>query len=307
MPIIITVEGANIMTRNLLIFGQGAMACHPYVRKELAALVAKDRKTFSKILLKHIKYTLSSLGLAIIARWTGGVFIKVPDKSIKRTMQRLTVLSRLFATIADLALIVLGDKLKRKERLSARLADALSYLYMAMAAIHRYQLSDASKDHVLHLKWATQYCYFKAELALWYFLSQFPNKFISFPLRLLLFPLGCRFHHPSDKLCQNLAENMAQDNAYRQQIKEKVHLTNDATQPVERVEQTFQQLINHQELYQKIKSWHKKFNHLSESSIEEAFKNKEITAKERDILVKLEKMRWDAVQVDAFSNKNLML
>ena len=135
VPISITVEGANIMSRNLLIFGQGSMACHPYIRDEFYAIANQDKEAFKVIIMEtyslfHAKFCESNL--LCMDRW---IIYSCSGCKMRKEYQRLTRLSQAYAWLSDLSLIKLGGDLKRKERLSARLADGISYLYMAMAAL----------------------------------------------------------------------------------------------------------------------------------------------------------------------------
>ncbi|HVT61968.1 MAG TPA: acyl-CoA dehydrogenase, partial [Legionellaceae bacterium] len=160
IPIFVTVEGANIMSRNLLIFGQGSMACHPFIRQELLALRNNDQKTFGQVIWQHLYYSLQHFAKAVCSAWTGGLALVVPPGPMKIYFQRLSRLSHAFAWLADFSLMFLGGSLKRKERLSARLADGMSYLYMAMAALHLAQEHAESDDHRIHAIWAVQYCFY---------------------------------------------------------------------------------------------------------------------------------------------------
>jgi acyl-CoA dehydrogenase len=301
IPISVTVEGANIMSRNLLIFGQGSMACHPYIRDEFYALSSKDKSKFNEVIWKHIHYFVRNFAKGMCSAWTGGHFISTPDNALKRQYQKLARLSHAYAWLADLSLIILGGSLKRKERLSARLADGMSYLYMAMAALRYCQQNQYDKEQVLHAQWATQFCFYQAQKAMISFCRNFPNKLVGTLARWLMFPLGQSMKYPSDKLDQTISENMTTNNNYRDQIKEMVYLSGDKHQPVDRMEMALQAIIDNQDLYKKVHDLRGfKFGHLKDK-LTEKVKNGDLTQKEMDELIKVEQLRWDAIQVDEFT------
>ncbi|WP_133131155.1 acyl-CoA dehydrogenase [Legionella yabuuchiae] len=301
IPISVTVEGANIMSRNLLIFGQGSMACHPYIRDEFYALSAKDKSKFNEVIWKHIHYFFRNMAKAMCSGWTGGLFISTPENPLSRQYQKLARLSHAFAWLADLSLIILGGSLKRRERLSARLADGMSYLYMAMAALRFYQEHDEDDDQKLHAKWATTYCFYQAQKSLIGFCHNFPVRTIGILARLLVFPFGQTMRYPSDKLDHQLAKLMTGNNHYRDVLTKYVYLSGDASKPVDRMEIALQGILSHQDLYKKVHDLRGfKFGHLKEK-LAEKVKAGELTQEEMDQLVHVEKLRWDAIQVDEFT------
>ena len=187
IPISVTVEGANIMSRNLLIFGQGSMACHPFVRDEFYAISQNDKKGFHNLIWHHIYYSMRNFAKTVCSSWTGGLFIAAPANKLKREYQKLARLSHSFAWLADLSLIYLGGDLKRRERLSARLADGMSYLYLGMATLRAYQQNEESPDDQLHAEWALRYCFYQAQKSMLGFCRNFPSGFLGFVIPCLLF------------------------------------------------------------------------------------------------------------------------
>ncbi len=305
VPISITVEGANIMSRNLLIFGQGSMACHPFVREEFYAVARDDKAAFRTIIWQHISYFLRNFAKTVCSAWTGGLFIAVPDNALKREYKRLARLSHAFAWLADLSLIYLGGQLKRKERLSARLADGMSYLYLAMAALHFYQQHSEDKEQQVHAQWAVAYCFYHAQKSMIAFCNNFPSRPLGFLLRVLAFPFGQTMRYPSDKLDHQLAQVMTQNNPYRDELLKSVYLSGDVNQPVDRMEQALQAIIKQDELYKKIKDLSRfSFGQLQEKLVDKV-KNGELTQQEMDEIVAVEKLRWDAIQVDEFSFESM--
>src|SRR5690606_22343518 len=141
-PIFITVEGANILSRNLMIFGQGAIRCHPYVLREMELTHEPDQQRaleqFDQVLLQHIGFAVSNTASTLILGLSGGMLSQAPGNGLTRPYFRaLNRIAAAFAMLADLSMMLLGGELKRRERLSARLGDVLSYLYLGSAALKR--------------------------------------------------------------------------------------------------------------------------------------------------------------------------
>jgi len=305
IPISITVEGANIMSRNLLIFGQGSMACHPFVRQEFYVVSNQDKLAFRGLIWQHICYFLQNFAKTVCSAWTGGVLITAPKSSLHREYQRLARLSYAFSWLADLSLIYLGGDLKRKERLSARLADGMSYLYMAMAALRHCQQHDHQSAQQLHAKWAVTYCLYHAQHSMIAFCKNFPSRGLGFVIRLLAFPWGQSMRYPSDKLDHQLASLMTENNAYREEVLQSIYLSGDAKEPVDKMEHALQLILKHAPLYKKVHDL-KRYTagSLKEKLVEKVSKG-ELTQSEMNDLVAVEKARWDAMQVDEFTFESM--
>lgn len=301
IPISITVEGANVMTRNLLIFGQGSMACHPYIRDEFYAVSSDNKEAFRDIIWKHIHYFMQNFAKTICSAWTGGRFISAPANSMKREYQRLARLSHAYAWLADLSLIYLGGDLKRKERVSARLADGMSYLYMAMAALRNVELNQDHPDEQVHAQWAVAYCFYHAQKSLIALCHNFPSKLLGFVARLIAFPFGQTMKYPTDKLDQKLARLMTNNNHYRDRLKKYIYLAGDPSQPVDRMEHALQLIIQTEGLNKKVSDLKRlKFSDLKEKLQEKVSKN-ELSQQEMNDLLATEEARWDAILVDEFT------
>ncbi|WP_338490295.1 acyl-CoA dehydrogenase [Pseudomonas trivialis] len=209
-PIFITVEGANILSRNLMIFGQGAIRCHPFVLKEMALAGREDRdqalKEFDGLLMQHIGFAVSNAASTLVLNLGLGHFEKAPGNRLSQGYFRaLNRQAAAFALLADLSMMLLGGELKRRERLSARLGDVLSHMYLASAALKRYHDLD-SPDHLEPLfAWAMEESLGESERALDELLSNFPNKLLGCLLRVIVFPFGRRHTGPSDALDAEVA------------------------------------------------------------------------------------------------------
>ncbi|WP_073521767.1 acyl-CoA dehydrogenase [Pseudomonas fluorescens] len=209
-PIFITVEGANILSRNLMIFGQGAIRCHPFVLKEMALAGREDHdqalKEFDGLLMQHIGFAVSNAASTLVLNLGFGHFEKAPGNRLSQGYFRaLNRQAAAFALLADLSMMLLGGELKRRERLSARLGDVLSHMYLASAALKRYHDLD-SPDHLEPLfAWAMEESLGESERALDELLGNFPNKVLGCLLRVIVFPFGRRHTGPSDALDAEVA------------------------------------------------------------------------------------------------------
>lgn len=300
IPIFVTVEGANIMSRNLLVFGQGSMACHPFVRKELLAVRSGDQEEFGQLIWQHVYYSLHSFAKAVCSAWTGGLFIAAPAGPLKRHCQHLVRLSHAFAWMADFALIFLGGSLKRKERLSARLADGMSYLYMALAAVRLAREHPKSKDHQTHAAWALTYCFYHAQKAMIDFCRNFPVRPLGIVLRCLIFPWGQTMRYPSDLASHDLAQLMQHKNDYRNLLAQSVFLSGDPEQPVDRMEHAFQLLTANEDLYHAMIAKSRASHETMHAQLLEKVADGVLLTEELEILMRIEKACWDAIQVDEF-------
>lgn len=209
-PIFITVEGANILSRNLMIFGQGAIRCHPFVLKEMALAGRADHDQalleFDSLLLKHIGFAVSNAASTFILNLGFGHFEKAPGDGLSQGYYRaLNRQAAAFAMLADLSMMLLGGELKRRERLSARLGDVLSHLYLASAALKRYHDLNYPEHLQPVFRWAMEEALGESERALDELLSNFPNRVLGALLRVVVFPFGRRHKGPSDALDAQVA------------------------------------------------------------------------------------------------------
>ncbi len=201
-PVGITVEGSNTMTRGLIVFGQGAVRCHPHILPLMSALESDDQTSFDKLIMKQINFTMSNHVRSLVLGLTNGRFASVPahHKDMKKYLGQLTRLSAAFALAADMSMITLGGKLKRMEALSGRFADVFSMLYMASAAIKHFHDKGYPKELQPVVEWSLQWSLNIAEQQLSETLDNFPNVLLRGWLRLFIFPLGRCNKKPNDKL-----------------------------------------------------------------------------------------------------------
>jgi alkylation response protein AidB-like acyl-CoA dehydrogenase len=245
VPVGITVEGANIMTRNLLIYGQGMMKCHPYLRREYNALAVTDGLAdFDKALFAHIGYFLQNKVKAIFQAFTCGCLLKGYPGKFRAYYRDITRLSSALSYVSDVVLMVLGGELKRKERISARLGDVMSYLYMASATLKYFEDNGKLVTEEVFVTWGLDYCLFNAQEALINIFDNFPYFGLGLILKLTLFPYGRIFKQPDDRLDHALSQNLLHNSETRRRWKNTCFvLKDDFTDPISRIETAFQAVL----------------------------------------------------------------
>jgi len=242
-PVAITVEGANILTRSLIVFGQGAIRCHPFVLKEIAATreadVEKASIEFDAALFGHLRFTVSNLARTLVMGLTGSHFVRVPDAvapETRRYYQQLTRFSAALAFLADLSMGTLGGALKRKEKLSARLGDILSLMYLCSATLRRYEADGRQHADAPLMHWAMWDAMFKAQNAFEGVISNFPNRFIASVMRRVVFPLGRPYVIPSDKLGHDVARLLLEPSETRDRLTAGAYLSQSSDNPLAQIE-----------------------------------------------------------------------
>jgi acyl-CoA dehydrogenase len=312
-PIAITVEGANIMTRSLMIFGQGAILCHPWVMKEMKSAQLEDRKQrleqFDNALFGHISYALSN---AVRSWWFGfsAAYIgSAPGGDYtKRFYRKLNRYSAALAVMADTSMLLLGGKLKFKESLSGRLGDVLSNLYIASAMLKRYEdQGRPSADHPL-LAWAFHDAIHKIELALSGALRNFPIRPVGWLLWLLIFPWGRRAEAPSDRLGHRAASLLMTPCEARDRLAEGLFLEPCENNPAGRVNSYLAKMILAEPVERKFLKALKNSDIQAlefHAQLEEGVREGWITADERKQLEELREMTLDTIMVDDFESWEL--
>lgn len=244
VPFSITVEGANILTRNMIIFGQGGIRCHPYILKEVMALRSKDIEEFEIQLMGHLGYAISNVVRSFVLAVTSSFIAYVPSSvtTTRRYFQHATRLSSAFAHVADMCMIMLGGKLKFKESISARLGDALSHLYMLSAVLKRHHDEGQPQDMEPVVNWSAQYLLAETQKALDGVIRNFPNRWVGYLMRLVVFPLGRHFHEPNDKLRHELAELLLSSEEVRSNLAKGIYMSPEGNNQIYKLNETAKQL-----------------------------------------------------------------
>jgi acyl-CoA dehydrogenase len=306
LPIPITVEGANILSRNLIIFGQGAIRCHPYVLKEMQAARDGDVAAFDAALFGHVRHVVANKARAFFTAVTGSRFVSTPSGAapqLRRYYQHLTRLSAALAFAADVAMLVLGGALKRRERISARLGDVLSMLYLASAVLKRFEDEGRQEADLPLVRWSVEDALARAVEALHAALANFPVPVVGALLRVAIFPLGRRFSAPSDALGQEVARLLIAPSATRDRLSAGIHLPRAESDPLGCLEAALEAAIRSEPIEAKIRAAQKS-GLLGEGAPEElaqaAFAAKAISGEELSLLKRAAQLRNEVIRVDDF-------
>jgi acyl-CoA dehydrogenase len=255
-PIAVTVEGANILTRSMIIYGQGAIRCHPYVLEEMNAAYSDASDALDKFdsaLAGHVSFTMSNLIRSLWLGLTDGRFSDAPVKdSTTRYYQQLNRYSANIAFLSDISMAVLGGSLKRKERLSARLGDILSQLYLSSATLKRYESDGRISEDLPLVHWGLQDSLKQTEIAVDEFLANFPNKWLGKALRVLIMPFGRVRKAPSDKLDSQVAQILQTPSETRSRIGRYQYFEASEFNAVGRIEQALEIILKAEPVFDKI-------------------------------------------------------
>ncbi len=313
MPVAITVEGANILTRTLMIFGQGAIRSHPYVLKEIAAVHDHDRQRalhqFDDALFGHITFALSNAARSFVFGLTGGRGIETPaGVETHRYYQHLSRFSAAFALSADVAMAVLGGSLKRREKISARLGDVLSLMYLCSAALKRFEDDGRPAGDLPLLDWAMQDALYNIQQSFDGVIKNFPNALVRSLLSILVFPLGRGFSPPSDHLGHQIATLLMQPGAVRDRLTAGIYIPDDEQDAVGALEAALTSTLICEPLQVKLQEARKagKLNALEELlRIAEARDQDIISAEEALQLERDYALRRKVIMVDDFAPEQL--
>lgn len=244
VPVAITVEGANILTRNLIIFGQGAIRAHPYLLQEMIALGDTDKArgldTFDKTFWEHIVHSFRTLSRAWGRSWSGGAFAPAPDNAgaVTGFYRQLSRYSAAFALCADMALLTLGGKLKRKEMLSARFGDILSELYLLSAVLKRWHEEGRQEADLALVEWCMATGFRTIEQRFADILANLPNRVVAILLKFMIQPLGAQARGPSDKVIHACAQLVLEPSVARDRLTQGLSNVDDDGGPA-RLEKAF--------------------------------------------------------------------
>jgi acyl-CoA dehydrogenase len=249
VPIGITVEGANILTRTLITFAQGALRSHPYLYKEVQAAQNPDRErgldAFENAFNNHIAFSLSNATGGFVHNLTGGAFVSTPDGALRMShwYRQLGRACRSFAFIADLTVALLGGGLKIKQKITGRMADALSELYMLAATLKRYDDDGrpAGDKHIVEL--AAQNALYRFQEAIGGVVDNFPVRWARPFMRLVVFPLGRRWKPASDALAHDVAKHALQPGDVRDRLTRNIFVSKDVNDPTGILEVTLEKVI----------------------------------------------------------------
>lgn len=308
IPISITVEGANILTRSLIIFGQGIVRCHPYLLAEMEAVqnINKTRglRDFDRTLFSHAGFVVSNIVRTFLLAFTEGHLTRVAVKGYgKRYARQIVRMSSALAFVSDFTLMLLGGSLKRKEKLSARLGDVLSQLYIASAAIKRFENQGRNDEDRVLLDWVCRDSLHVAQEKLADFLDNFPNRFFAWFMRFIIFPNGRTFLSPDDRLGNRVVKRMLEPTDARKRLTEGIFISDAPEDPLGRIENAFNKAIAAADAEAKVRKAIKTGTIQSKDerkAIDEAFKAGIITKGEAGKLHEAYQAMLKAIEVDTF-------
>jgi len=300
VPVGITVEGANILTRNMIIFGQGAIRCHPHLLDEVLALEMGDRQkgldAFDKAFWRHAGHTARTMLRAGFHAWTGAVFAPAPGAGKTASIyKRMSRFAAAFALTADIALLTLGGSLKRKEMLSGRLGDVLSELYLMSAVLKRWEEDGRVADDLPLVEWAAADACHRIAASLDEVLVNLPNRFAALLLRVIIRPGGSR-RRPPDELTRTCAELLLEPSPTRERLTRGVRAVGD-TGALKTLEEAFDRVVKTEPLRRKLKDMNK--------SLEEAAADGSLSERDIEALREADALVAKVISVDDFNPEDI--
>lgn len=309
IPISITVEGANILTRNLIIFGQGAIRCHPYLLREVELISSPtpDIQELDRLLMSHIGFFASNLLRAFAYGITGGRLISttVKNKKIKKYQRQLTRMSTALILISDMSFALLGGSLKRRERISARLGDMLSQLYLASAVLKYYYDNNQPASDVDYVCWSLQQCLQKIQVACDDLLDNYPSRWMGKLLSWVIFPFGQAYRSPEDKLSKNIVTPMLSPTELRDRLTQYCYVSDNPSELSYRLDKALDQVATIdpilKKLHKAIQSGAIPYRYNFDERVNAAQKAGILTADEARELNNFETLRQEIIKVNEFS------
>ncbi|MDH5176551.1 MAG: acyl-CoA dehydrogenase, partial [Gammaproteobacteria bacterium] len=258
VPVAITVEGANILTRSLMILGQGAIRCHPYVLREMNAAKLKDKRRslheFDSALFGHVGYTLSNAARSFVMSLTLARFSAAPgDAQTRRYFQHINKFSAQFAFATDMAMLTLGGYLKQKEHLSARLGDVLSSLYMASMVLKHFENQGRPAADLPLVEWSCRTLLYQAQEQLHGFLRNFPNRWVAAAMRVVIFPRGRTYSAASDRLGRAIVQPLMMPSATRDRLASGIYRTVEPGNPLGLLQEALELSVRAEPLEKRIR------------------------------------------------------
>ncbi|MDX5445349.1 MAG: acyl-CoA dehydrogenase [Zoogloeaceae bacterium] len=311
LPIGITVEGANILTRSLILYGQGAIRCHPHLRAEMDAVAADDGDAFHSAFSAHLRdlglNALRALGMGL----TGSHFVRVPEQvapHTRRYYQQLSRLSAAFAVVSDACLASLGGALKRREKLSARLGDILSLLFLMSACLRRYEAEGQQAADTPLLRAAMWDAMFRTQIAFEGVLANLPNRPLAWVLARIVFPLGRPYVVASDRIGAEAAATLLEPSATRERLTQPIFVSDDGDDPLAALEAALEASIAAEPVEAKVAQAMRKKGFepgaLTSGKVDEiwqkAFEAGFIDAAEHALIERRNRLRDKVIRVDDF-------
>ncbi|MFP6869026.1 MAG: acyl-CoA dehydrogenase [Nitrospinota bacterium] len=307
IPIGITVEGANILTRSLIIYGQGVIRCHPFVHAEMEAVAEKNIALFDRAFFGHIGFVFQNAVRAFFLGLTGGRLIRSPVRGpMVQHVQRFTRFSAAFALVSDVVMAILGGELKRREKISGRFADVLAWMYLGSATLKKFHdEGQLDRDQTL-LHWSCLHAEWMIQEALVGVLDNFPNQIVSQLLRMLIFPLGARLRPPTDALGAQIARGLLDGNEMRLGLTSEIYVPPLEEKGLGRLEAALQKIVAARPVEEKINEA-LRAGKLARTQRDQLLGNAVsagiISPQERRCIEAADEIRDEVIQVDAFESE----
>ncbi len=304
VPIAITVEGANILTRSMIIYGQGAIRCHPYVQDEIRAAAAGDLATFDRAFFGHMGHVCHNATRAFLLAVTNGRLHRPPVRGRGATLfGHLSRMSAAFALVSDVVMGTVGGKLKRREKLSGRLADALAWMYLGSAALKRYVDAGQPERDLPFVKWCCVYALHRIQTALVGILDNLPNRPAAWLTRFLVFPVGAGRRPPDDRLGGAVARELLEDRGARVALTAGLYVPPPEEPGLGRLEAALDHAVQALRVETKIRDAIRA-GRLDKAPgpmlLDTAVASGVITPEERQAVLDADQVRDEVIQVDAF-------
>ncbi len=304
VPVGITVEGANILTRSMIIYGQGAMRCHPFVQQELQAVADDDLGGFDRAFFGHVGHVARNAARACLLGLTGARLARVPgDGLVASYLGQFSRMSAAFAFVSDVAMGTLGGTLKRREKISGRLADALAWMYLGSAAVKRFADQGQPTRDRAFVRYACEQAHHHVQTALVGVLDNLPNRWAATVVRPIIFPLGARYRPPNDRLGGEVARGLLEDRAARLALTADIYIPSPTEPGLGRLEAALDRAVPALAVEAKIRDA-VRAGRLDKAPGDELLENALaagiITADERQMVLDADEVRSEVIRVDAF-------
>lgn len=312
VPVTITVEGANILTRSMIVFGQGAMRCHPYLVAEITAAQAGDAESasrdFDAALVSHMGFTVRNAARAFVYGLSRARLAPAPRPGISaKYFRRLARMSAAFAFVADMTLLTLGGELKRKEKLSGRFADALIHMFVCSAVLKHYEDSGRPQADLPLMEWSVKYCLYRIQDALDEILRNFPITWFGIVLRWMVFPLGRRFRYPNDRTGHRVAQLLLEPSPARDRLTAGIYIDQRPEDVTGRLEHALKLAVEVEPIEQRLRKrkaqWSPRMDY--EEWLRERVEEGVIDAAEADTLREWTRALRRVIDVDDFEPHEL--
>lgn len=309
VPVAITVEGANILTRSMIIFGQGAIRCHPYVLKEMRAAMDNDGKAFNQAFGSHLHFVFTNAFRSFWLSFTNGAFVKAPQGSHPATAvyyRRMTRVAANFSFVADMAMFSLGGSLKFKEKISARLGDMLSNLFIASAVLKRFESQGCPKEDEALMRYAAEQALFDAQTALDGLLRNLPMRPLAWLLRALTMPVGHNIKAPADKLASQVAGELMKNEGMLARLTKGMFVPSNEEEPIGLLPVAHTAVLAAEPVEKKLRNLTREGRLQAPSPalrLQEALDNGVITQEEFDVVTRGRQLKRNVIMVDDFDMK----